>query len=151
MSVRPPYLFCLLSFVMLAASALAQEGHPIKGTWVGYWGPMAQQNRLVIVMDYDGKNITGAVNPGANAVPIKTARMDITPGIAPPKPGAPPGEPSFQVHIEADAKDLKGNPITIVADGTMQEVALPNRSIAGTWTQTSGGKTVKGDFKIRRQ
>jgi hypothetical protein len=48
-------------------------------------------------------------------------------------------------------KDAKGNPITIVADGTMQEVGLPNRSIAGTWIQTSGGKTVKDDFRIRRQ
>ena len=152
MSARPLRLFCLLSCVLLAASALAQEGHPAKGTWVGYWGPTgAQQNRLVVVMDYDGKNLTGTVNPGANAVPIKMARLDITPGKPAAKPGDPPGEPAFRVHIEADTKDAKGNPITIVADGAMQDVGLPNRSIMGTWTQTSGGKTVKGDFRIRRQ
>jgi len=51
----------------------------------------------------------------------------------------------------ADAKDAKGGSITIIADGTMQEAALPNRFITGTWTQTSGGNTVKGDFRIRRQ
>jgi hypothetical protein len=105
----------------------------------------------VIVLDYDGKNLTGTVNPGANAVPIKTARLDIVPGTPPAKPGELPGEPTFKLHIQADAKDARGNPITIVADGTMQNVGLPNRSIAGTWTQTSGGKTVKGDFKISRQ
>ena len=151
MSARSLRVFCLLSCILLAVAALAQEGHPAKGTWVGYWGPTATENRLVIVMDYDNKNVTGTVNPGANAIPIKTARLDITPGKPAPKPGDPVGEPTFKLHIEADAKDAKGNPITIVADGTMQEVGLPIRSIAGTWTQTSGGKTVKGEFKIRRQ
>ena len=141
----------LLSCVLLASSVLAQEGHPAKGTWVGYWGPTATQNRVVIVMDYDGKNLSGAINPGANAIPIKLARLDITPGAPAPKPGGLVGEPTFKIHIEADMKDGKGNSISIVADGTMQQVALPNRSIVGTWTQTSSGKTVKGDFRVSRQ
>jgi hypothetical protein len=151
MSARLLRLSCLLSWVLLAAPALAQEGHPAKGTWVGYWGPTATQNRLMIVMDYDGKNITGVVNPGPNAVPIKLARLDITPGKPKAKPTDPPGEPTFKIHIEADRKDARGNSISIVADGTMHEVGLPGRSIAGTWTQTSGGKTEKGDFRISRQ
>jgi hypothetical protein len=33
----------------------------------------------------------------------------------------------------------------------MNNVALPNRSITGTWTQTSGGNTVTSEFKIARQ
>jgi hypothetical protein len=151
MSARLLRLFCLSSCVLLAATALAQEGHPAKGTWVGYWGPTATENRVMIVMDYDGKNISGAVNPGPNAVPIKVARMDITPGKPKAKPADPPGEPTFKVHIEADTKDAKGNSISIVADGTMHEVGLPGRSMVGAWTQTSGGKTEKGDFRIRRQ
>ena len=151
MSARLLQICCLLSCALLAAPALAQEGHPAKGTWVGYWGPAATENRLVIVMDYDGKNLSGAVNPGANAVPIKMARLDITPGTPAAKPGDIPGEPTFKLHIEADAKDAKGNSITIVADGTLRNVALPGRVMVGTWTQTSGGKTVKGDFRISRQ
>ena len=142
---------CLLSFVLLAAPALAQEGHPAKGTWVGYWGPTSTENRLVIVMDYDGKNLSGTVNPGPNAVPIKLARMDITPGKPSAKRGDPPGEPTFKMHIEADSKDAKGNSISIVADGTMHEVGLPGRSMEGTWIQASNGKIEKGDFRIRRQ
>jgi hypothetical protein len=151
MSARLLHICCLLSGVFLAAPALAQEGHPAKGTWVGYWGPTATENRLVIVMDYDGKTISGTVNPGANAVPIKLARLDITPGTPPAKPGDIPGEPTFKLHIEADTKDAKGNSMTIVADGTLRDVALPGRAMVGTWTQTSGGKTVKGDFRINRQ
>jgi hypothetical protein len=151
MSVRLLRIYCLLSCALLAAPALAQEGHPAKGTWVGYWGPNGTENRLVIVMDYDGKNISGAVNPGSNAVPIKLARLDITPGTPPAKPGDIPGEPAFKLHIEAETKDAKGNSTTIVADGTLRDVALPGRVMVGSWTQTSNGKTVKGDFRISRQ
>jgi hypothetical protein len=151
MLARLRRVFYLLFYVLLASPLLAQEGHPAKGTWVGYWGPTEMQTRLVITMDYDGKNVTGVVNPGANAIPIKVARLDITPGTPPSKPGELPGEPTFKVHIEAEAKDAKGSPVTIVADGTMQETGLPNRTITGSWSQTSGGKTVKADFKIRRQ
>jgi len=141
----------LLSCALITTAALAQEGHPAKGTWAGFWGPAETPNRVVLVMDYDGKTISGSVNPGPNAIPIKVARLDITPGPPPAKRGDPVGEPTFKLHIEADSKDTKGNLVSIVADGTMHDVGLPNRLLEGTWTQTSGGKTVKGDFKIRRQ
>ena len=152
MFASPLRLFCLLSCVFLGTSALAQEGHPAKGTWVGFWGQAkVQQNRVVVVMDYDGKNLTGMVNPGPNPIPIKMARLDITPGAPPAKPGDPVGEPTFKVHIEAEGKDAKGNPISIIADGALQNVGLPSRTLVGAWVQTSDGKTVKGDFQIRRQ
>jgi hypothetical protein len=151
MSSKVLRLCLLLSGVLLASSVVAQEGHPAKGTWVGYWGPTATQNRIVIVMDYDGKNLSGTVNPGANAIPIKLARLDIVPGAPPAKPGGLVGEPTFKIHIEAETKDAKGSSISIVAEGTMQQVGLPNRSIVGIWTQTSSGKAVKGDFRISRQ
>jgi len=151
MLARSFLVFGLLSCALITASALAQEGHPAKGTWVGFWGPIDAPARLVIVIDYDGKNLSGSVNPGPNAIPLKVARMDITPGPPPSKQGDPVGEPTFKLHIEADSKDAKGNSISIVADGTMRDVGLPNRLLAGTWMQTSGGKTVKADFKIRRQ
>src|SRR2546423_15309100 len=116
MSARLLRICCLLSGVLLAAPVLAQEGHPAKGTWVGYWDPTATENRLVIVMDYDGKNLTDAVNPGANAIPIKLARLDITQGKPAAKPSDLPGEPTFKLHIEADTRDAKGNSTAIVAD-----------------------------------
>ncbi len=59
----------------------AQEGHPAKGTWVGYWGPtLTVQSRIVLVIDHDGKTMSGVYQPGPNAVPLKVARLDITPG-----------------------------------------------------------------------
>jgi hypothetical protein len=162
MSVKLFRLIGLLCGLVLAVAVFAQEGHPAKGTWVGDWGPSpTQRYHLVVVMDYDGKNVSGVVNPGPNAIPITLARLDITPGDPPPvlsaggapvaSGGPPPKLPVFKVHIEAAAKDAKGGSITIVGDGTIQNLALPNRALAGVWSQTSGGKTEKGEFNIRRQ
>ncbi len=152
MFARVIRLTCLIALVLCAGSAQAQEGHPAKGTWLGHWGPAPTvQNRIVLVIDHDGKTMSGVLNPGPNAVPLKAARLDITPGTPSPKQGVPPVLPVFKVHFEADAKDAKGNPVSIVAEGTMHSVALPNRWITGTWTQTSGGNAVTSEFRIARQ
>ena len=146
------YLRRLLFCAAIAIPVLAQEGHPAKGTWVGYRGPAgSQQTRVVIVIDHDGVNLTGTVNPGPQALPLKLARLDITPGKPPVKAGDPVGDPTFKLHLEAETKDAKGNAVVIVADGEMQNVGLPNRTLAGTWTETSGGKSVRVDFRLRRQ
>jgi hypothetical protein len=151
----------LLSLLLTATVALAQEGHPLKGTWVGRFGPtLTPQSRIVLVFDHDGKTLSGVYQPGPNAVPLKVARLDITPGkpavgVARGNSGAAPQVPAvlpiFNVHFEIDAKDARGNPVAIVADGTMRNTALPNRAITGTWSQTSGGNTVKSEFTIARQ
>ena len=161
MSARAFRLIWVMSLLFAATSVLAQEGHPAKGTWVGYWGPaQTVQSRIVLVIDHDGKAMSGVYQPGPNAVPLKVARLDITPGkpavgVARGNSGAAPQVPAvlpiFKVHFEMDGKDARGNLVSIVADGTMNNVALPNRSITGTWTQTSGGNTTKSDFKIVRQ
>ena len=155
MSAKALRLICSIVFLLFAASAPAQEGHPAKGTWVGHWGPaLTAQSRIVVVMDHDGKTMSGVLNPGQNAAPLKVARLDITPG----KPASggrgntiPAILPIFKVYFEVDARDAKGNPVAIVAEGIMHNVALPNRWITGTWTQTSGGNTSKSEFKIARQ
>jgi hypothetical protein len=50
------------------------------------------------------------------------------------------------VHLEADLKDKAGAVVHISADGKIEDVTNPMRSIAGTWTQGP----VKGDFKVNR-
>jgi hypothetical protein len=152
MSARAFRLISFLSMLLCAASALAQEGHPAKGTWLGHWGPTSTvQSRIVLVIDHDGKAMSGVFNPGPNAAPLKVARLDITPGKPSPGKGVPPVLPIFKVYFEIDAKDAKGSPVAVVAEGTMHAVALYNRWVEGTWTQTAGGKTVKSEFKIARQ
>ena len=126
-------LFILLASLMMAAAAFAQEGHPLKGSWIGDWGPnRADRNPITIVMDWDGKQVTGMVNPGPGAVQIQKATLD-------PK--------GWLVHFEVDAKNPAGQPVHYVFDGKIENLGLYNRSIVGTWSHDN----VKGDFKITRQ
>src|SRR6266436_1077597 len=50
----------LLVALLIAAPALAQFGHPLKGTWSGDWGP-TKDNRthVVLEMNWDGKDAAG--------------------------------------------------------------------------------------------
>ena len=123
----------LLAVLTVAVSAVAQEGHPLKGTWLGDWGPNKNdRNQITLVMDWDGKQISGQINPGPTAVPLKNATLD-------PK--------GWVVHFEADAKNAAGQPVHYVVDGKIENLGLYNRSIVGTWAHDN----VKGDFRLQRQ
>ena len=132
--MRPLTAIFILSFVCLAAApATAQEGHPLKGSWLGTWEPnKTHGNDVVVVMNWDGKSITGMINPGTDNIPIKNATLN------------PDG---WVVHIEADAKDKGGNVTSYVIDGKIENLAFHNRSITGTWRN----QKEKGAFKISRQ
>jgi hypothetical protein len=140
-------LFSFLAIVFtMTASAVAQEGHPLTGTWYGNFG-MASGPRhdLTVVMKWDGSVTTGTVNPGPNAVPLKTALLDVklgTPGAR----GTPAVPPAFNVHFEVDAKNKTGGMDHFVFDGKIENPVAGNRRIVGTWTC---GAT-KGDFILRR-
>lgn len=126
------HLILGLSCMGFVLSALAQEGHPMTGTWSGDWGPTAtQRNHITFVMSWDGKNVTGTINPGPDAIPIGSVFVDVT---------------NWNVRIEADAKDSAGKPVHITAEGRLDDIGSYHRRIAGTWLQG----TSKGDFKLTR-
>lgn len=123
----------LVAGFMLALPAMAQEGHPMSGSWVGDWGPTKdQRTRVVVAMEWTGKELTATINPGPNAIKAKIARTN-------------PAD--WSVHIEADGKDAQGRPVAYVIDGKIDDLGTYNRSIIGTW---NAGAT-KGDFSITRQ
>jgi hypothetical protein len=69
----------LLSLVVATAPALAQVGHPVKGSWSGYWGPSeAQKKRILLLLDWKNNEIVGTINPGPNAVKIDKATLDVS-------------------------------------------------------------------------
>jgi hypothetical protein len=132
MRLKAAIIFCLLAGLAASVAGSAQEGHPLTGVWYGDWGPNAtQRNHLTIQMQWDGKNVTGIVNPGPDSFPLKVATLDSS---------------KWTVHIEADGKDEKGTPAHFIADGKLENIGSYNRTISGTWS--SG--TTKGTFKLRR-
>ena len=79
-------LACLVVAAMVAGAAFAQEGYPLKGSWIGDWGPnRTTRNQVFVVIDWDGKAISGTINPGSDNIPLKNATLTPPP---PPPPGA---------------------------------------------------------------
>ena len=125
--------------MMLTGAAAAQEGHPLAGTWYGDYTTGKQKSDITVVMKWDGKSITGLINPGPDSKPLTSVVMDITPG----KP-APQGQqstsgipPVFKVRFDVDGMTF---------EGTLKNPVAGNRQLTGTWKR--GNQS--GTFQIRR-
>jgi hypothetical protein len=122
----------VLAFGLLG-SGLAQEGHPLKGSWLGEWaGNTVHGDNILLILDWDGKAITGMINPGTDNIPLGRASLD------------PNG---WVVKLEAEGKDKDGSAVHYVIDGKIENLELPNRSINGTWSSNKG----RGTFTASRQ
>jgi hypothetical protein len=107
----------------LATFASAQEGHPAKGSWIGEWKGNSNGESVLVVMNWDGKDITGIINPGTDNLQISKAELNPS---------------DWSIKIEAG---------DYVIEGTFARLELPNRSIIGTWRNGNA----RGDFEIVRQ
>jgi hypothetical protein len=149
----------LAAVLTLTAVAAAQEGHPLTGTWYGEFGTAGKPSHdLTVLMRWDGKEITGLVNPGPDAIPIKTATLDVTFAVNPPprtlveityaKADATP--PKFMVRFEVDAPNKTGGADRFVFEGTIQNPLAANRKIAGTWTCGGANPTSTAVWVIKK-
>jgi len=122
-------LVCLACLVA-ASNAPAQFGHPLKGSWSGDWGPNKEQRtRVLLQMQWDGKAITGAINPGPNALTLTKATLDSA---------------TWMVHLEAERKEGAAKPSQAVIDGRLENIGAYRRVLSGTWTQNGQ----KGEFRL---
>jgi len=118
--------------IALTAAAVAQEGHPLVGSWHGDRGATATaRTDVTLVMDYDGTEITGVVNPGFENLKLQNARLM-------PK--------DWTVHFELDAKDAAGKPTHCSIDGKIDRLGSDQRTLTGTWVCG----TVKETLKLTR-
>lgn len=124
----------LLAWLALPAAVLAQFGHPLDGQWSGQWGPNDKPNRLLLDLDWDGKTITGEINPGPTAAIIKSVTIDYS------------DRASWVVKLEAEGRDASGKVVPITVDGRLENIGAYRRYLRGTWTQGSQ----KGAFIISR-
>jgi hypothetical protein len=122
----------VLAFGVLGTGA-AQEGHPLKGSWLGEWaGNTVHGDDILLILDWDGKAITGMINPGTDNIPLSRASLE------------PNG---WVVKIEAEGKDKDGSAVRYVIEGKLENLELPNRSLNGTWSSNKG----RGTFMASRQ
>lgn len=120
-----------LAVLGLAVSGLAQQGHPLTGTWNGDWGPSpTERTQLTIVMNWDGKEVKSTINPGVDSA-AGVISLDPT---------------TWTVLIETDLKDKSGKPSHVVATGKLEDVGAYHRTIIGTWRQGA----VTGTFRLTR-
>ena len=135
--MRPSRLLYVLAFSLLLAapgSVSAQFGHPLKGQWSGQWGPADNPKRLLLDLHWDGKEITGRVNPGDENAAVKSVTFDYS-------------DPSaWKVKLTAEGKDKSGKPVAISVDGTLQNLRAYSKLFPGTSTEAGQ----KGDFTLSR-
>lgn len=133
---RPRFVPALVVVIALAVPLIAgaQYGHPLKGQWSGQWGPANNSTRLLLDLNWDGKTVTGMINPGTTDAVVKSVTIDYA-------------DPSvWIVKIQAEGKDEAGKPVSITADGKLENIGAYTRLLHGTWTQ--GGR--KGEFAVTR-
>jgi hypothetical protein len=127
-------VFCVAALFAVALSAFAQEGFPLTGTWSGDWGTSPkEENRsyTTLIMGWDGKKITGLVDPGPDSATFKEATLDST---------------KWTVHLVYDLKDKTGKLVPFVVDAKLQNASSrKNRMLVGTFVHGS----TKGDFKVK--
>jgi hypothetical protein len=121
------HLACILACLLVGISALGQgNADPLTGRWSGDWGPTpTHRNPVTVEMKWDGKNLTGNVNPGPTAIPLSKTSFDAKTG---------------GVHMEADA-DVRGRKVHYVITGKVDKDTM-----TGSWNHDQ----VKGDFKITK-
>jgi hypothetical protein len=133
MTMRRFLLSCVLACIAVAGPSAQGamnegQGHPLKGSWIGDWGPdKTHRTPVLIVMDWDGKAVSATMNPGPDAVTFTKAELDHT---------------NWSVHLEGTSAGVK-----YVIDGKIENLGSARRSIVGTWMQGSQ----KGDIKLTRQ
>ena len=123
----------LISALAMGSAASAQEGHPVKGSWIGEWeGNQEHGEFVLVVMDWNGEEISGVINPGTDNIEITRATLN------------PDG---WVVQIDATDEDAEGGAVHYQIEGRIENLELPDRSIVGTWKHERGN----GAFEVSRQ
>jgi hypothetical protein len=130
--MKTMHRYMFLACLFLGSRLLAQEGHPLVGSWHGDRGPNAQSRvPITLIMDWDGSVLTGLVNPGFEHAALQNAKLN-------PK--------DWTVHFEVEIKDKSDKPERCIVDGKLDKLGSDRRTLTGTWNCG----TTKNDFKLTR-
>jgi hypothetical protein len=122
----------IVTCMILVMPTLAQEGHPLVGSWHGDWGPTPDSRRdITVIMDWDGTTLTGLVNPGFEHSSLENARLNSS---------------DWTTHFEIDFEDASGAPMRCTVDGTIGSLGSDRRTLSGSWNCGDG----EAEFQIIR-
>jgi len=103
--------------LMAAATVTAQEGFPLDGTWRGETTAKDGSHRtIVLIMQWDGKQINGTLNPGPNGTDFKGGKLN------------PDG---WKFTLDVNTK--QGQKVHF--DAAISNLGKYNRVLAGKWTE----------------
>jgi len=110
-----------LAFAALATAAVAQVGHPAKGSWSGYWGASdAGKKRILLLLDWENNEIIGTINPGRNQIAIDKADLDVS---------------TWTLRLEAKMANSAGQKLLFVTTGQLTNLgSWTTRTYSGTYT-----------------
>ena len=132
MRARSFALIFSLVFLVSAVGVTAQEGHPLKGSWRGSFEGQSPLTDVIVILDWDGENITGIINPGTDNMEIENATLN------------PEG---WVLRFEATGESDSGEELNYVVEGSLGNLAFHNRTITGTWSNEGSN----GPFELTRQ
>jgi hypothetical protein len=120
--------------MLLVGQAVAQVGHPAKGSWLGFWGPDSkQQHRVVLLLDWRDRALAGFFNPGPKQAPVTRAEIDYD---------------TWTMTLEALVPATDGKPQRWVGTGKIENLgSWTNRRWSGTYTHGNE----RGSFKVTLQ
>jgi hypothetical protein len=113
----------LLAGVLAAVVTVAgaQEGFPLDGTWRSQAvAADGSERTLVLILEWDGKQVTGTINPGPQGIDFTGASLN------------PEGW-----RVTLVAKDASGGEIRL--EGAIADLGKYHRTIEGKWTE--GGRS----------
>lgn len=112
--------------------ALAQEGHPLEGTWSGDRLSGGDKVRVLLILHLQPDQSFDAtlIENGAR---IPLSKVTLHPE-------------DWTVSLEARGKNRAGETVHYEIEGTLENLgSATERMIAGTWTDANGS----GDFRVR--
>ena len=120
-------ILALVVFSGCSSPATSTTADPISGKWQGEWGPSPErQTEVTLELKWDGKDLTGTINPGLRASEINKATFN-------PETNA--------ITMELDVVDVRGQ-----MDHYSIVGKVDGSKMTGTWTRNNG----KGTFKIAK-
>ncbi|HLQ77593.1 MAG TPA: hypothetical protein VK210_09565 [Terriglobia bacterium] len=148
MQPRTIRLICAIACLAVAIPVFAQYGHPLKGSWSGdWWVVKGKETHVLLDFNWDGKVLTGTLNPGPDQSPMKNLSLN-PPDVLNAGKAAIAARDAALAKQAADAAAAAANPAPAAGAATAPAASAgtaskttPPAATAGTAPKTAAAGT----------